>query len=266
MQDSICHFIPYRKEYDSIHTINFVLENKEQKFEKLRVESVYKAYYVTEGEGNIHTFGRVTKLKKGDVFFTFPASPFCIESEAGFEYMYISYLGTRANMIMDKLRIASDNFYFKDCSEVEPFWRECIKFGSELSDMASESVLLYTFSYLGKKTLISETGEEKREHTVSVIKKYVDDNFCDSDISLRKISKETNYSEKYVSATFKACLKIGITDYINTLRVQYACTLIKQGHRSVKDISNMCGYNDANYFSKLFKKRMGVSPREYLSI
>ena len=264
MRDNICHFIPYRKEYDSIHTINFVLESKERMLDKLKAESVYKIYYVNSGYGFIHTSGRVSELFEGDIFFTFPAMPFCIESGTDFSYTYISFLGTRANMILDMYNICSDNFIFRDFKELKNHWQNCFEFGSELSDMSSESALLYAFACIGKRLAVEGSYERKKEETVSLVKKYIDDNFCDADMSLEKIGKSVNYNEKYISSLFKSYLKIGITDYVNTLRMQYACTLMQQGYRSIKDISNMCGYADQNYFSRVFKKRMGVSPREYI--
>lgn len=265
MRDNICHFVPYRKEYDSIHTINFVLESEGKPLDKLKAESVYKIYYVNGGTGRIHTPGKITEISEGDIFFTFPAAPFCIESVEDLSYMYISFLGTRANMILDMYNIRADNFIFKDFREIEAHWTSCLGFGSGISDMSSESALLYAFACIGKRLAVEDAYERNKEETVSVVKKYIDDNFCDADISLAKIGKNVNYNEKYISSLFKSYLKIGVIDYVNTLRMQYACTLMQQGHRSIKDISNMCGYTDPNYFSRLFKKRMGVSPKEYIS-
>ena len=44
MEQNICHFIPFRKDILSIHTINFVLETKQQQFTRLKTESTYKMY------------------------------------------------------------------------------------------------------------------------------------------------------------------------------------------------------------------------------
>lgn len=58
-------------------------------------------------------------------------------------------------------------------------------------------------------------------------------------------------------------MRVGISEYVATLRIQQACTLLDQGFTSVKDIAFLCGYNDPLYFSKVFKAKTGVSPREY---
>ena len=109
MDNNICHFIPYHKDYHSIHTINFVLETKQQPYSLLKSQAVYKIHFVCGGKGNLHIPGKILSLSKGDIFFTFPGTPFCIETVEDFSYMYISFLGSRANMIMNKLKISAHN-------------------------------------------------------------------------------------------------------------------------------------------------------------
>ena len=60
-------------------------------------------------------------------------------------------------------------------------------------------------------------------------------------------------------------LNEGITEYLNTVRIQQACALMEQGFTSIKDIALLCGYKDPLYFSRVFKKEMKVSPREHLA-
>lgn len=263
MQENICCFIPYHKDYHSIHTINFVLETKPQIYRSLKSESVYKMYCVCTGNGFIHTPGRVRQLSAGDVFFSFPSAPFCIESGTDFSYMYISFLGSRANMIMEKLKISANNFIFSDCAEIYDFWKNGLEINPALSDLISESILLYTFSFIGSRTLTF--NKESRQSNVSlVIKKYIDDNSSVAGLSLDSISRELSYNKKYISSVFKKNFGIGIIEYLNAIRIQQSCTLIEQGFTSISDIAAGCGYADPQYFSKVFKRRMGISPGEYI--
>ena len=153
MQHNICHFIPFRKDLNTLHTIHFVLETEPQLSTRLKSESVYKMYYVCQGQGNLHTPGRITSLRQGDLFFTFPGSPFAIESCENFSYMYISFVGIRGNRIMESLGIRNDNFYFPDATTVQPFWSQAMHADSRVADMMSEAILLYTFACLGDRLL-----------------------------------------------------------------------------------------------------------------
>ena len=76
MIKNICCFIPYHKDYQSIHTINLVLETKPLIYNSFKAEAVYKVHYVCGGNGILHTLGTNHPLSAGDVFFTFPGTPF----------------------------------------------------------------------------------------------------------------------------------------------------------------------------------------------
>lgn len=263
MEQNICHFIPFHKDVLSVHTINFVYETKPQLYDRLKSESVYKMYYVCSGQGCIHTTGKITPLSAGDIFFTFPAFSFAIESKKDFTYMYISFVGLRGNMIMESLNISNSNFIFHNADEVYKFWKKGLSVNSKVMDLISESVLLYTFSFLGDR-ILQKSNEPKQNHSVNLIKKYLDEHFTDHNFSLEVMSSDLSYNKKYISYVFKKHFGIGIVEYLNTIRIQNACTMIEQGFTSVNDIADRCGYSDAQYFSKIFKAKMGVVPTQYI--
>lgn len=265
MNENICHFIPYHKDYHSIHTINFVLETKPQIYDSLKPQSVYKIHFVRSGKGNLYIADRVIPLQPGDVFFTFPAVPFCIESVESFSYMYISFLGSRANMIMDKLEISPQNFFFKDCQDICDFCEKGLDSLFETTEWISESVLLYSFHYLGNKIISAFSEKENAKKDVPFkIKKYIDDNLSLQKLSLEILSQVFSYSPKYISTIFKKSFNVGINEYLNTARIQLACTLMQQGVSSISDIALQCGYSDPLYFSKVFRQKMGISPKNYI--
>lgn len=262
-EKNICKFIPKTNDSDAIHTINFVLETKPQKYNGLKSSSFYRIHYVSKGSGTLHLCYSSHKISEGDIFFVIPSVPYAIEGENSLEYMYISYLGTRANMITDRLGISYKTCVFHGFSEVEDFWKNSLGAPVEACDLRCESVLLYTFSVMIEKLLISG-NETKIADAVTQIKKYIDENFSDSDLSLDKISAVLSYNKKYISTVFKNKFKTGVSEYISILRIQHACTLIQQGVTSIKNVAYLCGFHDPAYFSKVFRKKMGVSPKEHI--
>lgn len=264
MEHTICHFIPFHKDTYSIHTINFVFETNPSKDNRLKIESVYKMHFVCGGEGYIHTVGKITPLKKGDIFFTFPSTSFAIESTKDLTFMYISFTGLRGNMIFENLNISNTNFIFHNADEVYDVWQKGLLANSNVIDLMSESVLLYTFAYLGSR-LLPPRKEAKQYHSFDQIKKYVDDHFSEHDFSLENICKDLSYNKKYISFLFKKHMKMGIIDYLNTIRIQNACTMMEQGFTSINNIADRCGYSDPQYFSKVFKSKMGITPSQHIN-
>ena len=264
-EQNVCRFVPREINDHSIHTVHFVLETKEQIYTGLRLKSLYTVYFVCKGTGRLHIRGNVLSLKQGDVFFSFPAEPFAIESVDDFRYMYISFLGARGNRIMDKLGISAKSPLYPECGDLETVWNQGLCSPSELSDIASEAVLLHTFAYLGGCLPEFSSHAEGRTDLISMIQKYVDEHFSDPDFSLERLGSDLKYNKKYLSTVFKRHVGVGIVEYLHTVRIQHACTMLKQGFTSVSDVALRCGYPDAQYFSKVFKRRMTISPREYLA-
>ncbi len=260
---SVCHFIPEHKDSVSVQIINFVLETKKQLATNQKTSPVYIMHYILSGTGTLHTASGSHSLSDGDVFFCLPAVPYAIESGEDFQYMYISYLGTRANMIMEELKINAQNCVFKGFSQLAPFWKEAIDASPSLSGLRSEGLLLYTFSFL--KADLQAEAEVNPEMTAALIKQYIDEHAKDPDLSVEKIGHDLSYNKKYISLTFKKKYKIGIAEYINTVRIQTACKLMEQGLSNIAEIAFLCGYKDPLYFSKVFKTHLGCSPRTRLA-
>lgn len=263
MRENICHFIPYRNDANTIHTINFVWETEPQVYQRLKSEAVYKLYYIRSGHGCIHTPGKTMPLKHGDLFFTFPASPFAIESGEDFTYMYISFVGLRGNAILEQLKIDHGHFLFPDAQAVENFWENGMATNPNMLALMAESVLLYTFAFLGNR-LLYNSKSPRYNQSVNQIKMFIDDHFTDQNFSLDYISQNLSYNKKYISSVFKRHIGISVIEYLNTIRIQNACTMIDQGFTSINDIADRCGYADPQYFSRVFKSRMGMLPTQYV--
>ncbi len=262
---NVCLFVPYHKDYQSIHTVNFVLETESGNIGKTKTESLYKMHYVLDGNGVFLSANFSYTLSRGDVFFTFAGTPYRIESSEGIRYMYISFIGTRANMIMEKLGICPQNPYFADFADAEEFWLNGLGFGTESSDLISESVLLYTFAKISERLRSPETDCDERRQSFLKLKKFIDDNYENPDLTLAFISERMSYNQKYLSSLFRKNAGVGISEYVTTVRIQSACALIDRGMTCVGEIAALIGYRDSLYFSKVFKKIMGLSPKQYIA-
>ena len=91
---------------------------------------------------------------------------------------------------------------------------------------------------------------------------YIGENY-NKDISLDDVSREVNISPYYFSKIFKEATGENFIDYLTTLRIGKAKDLLDNTDKSMKEICMEVGYANPNYFSRIFKKVVGVTPTEY---
>lgn len=96
---------------------------------------------------------------------------------------------------------------------------------------------------------------------ISTIQQYINENYKDSSLSLKKISEIFDISESYFSYLFKAEVKQNFSEYLEQLRMEQAMILVKSTNINISDLYLEVGYNNANSFRRAFKKVHGVSPK-----
>lgn len=94
---------------------------------------------------------------------------------------------------------------------------------------------------------------------------YIDMNLA-SAISTRDIAENQFLTPNYLSTRFKQEVGVSISEYLIRRRVGLACRLLSTTHFSVQDIAGKAGMGDASYFSKQFKRVMGLSPLQYRKV
>lgn len=92
---------------------------------------------------------------------------------------------------------------------------------------------------------------------------YMKKHFSDHDIDLRTVAKAANISAAYFSGVFSQQMGKTFVEYLTELRMQYARELLRCSDKSSGEIAYEVGYKDPHYFSFLFKKINGCSPRDY---
>jgi len=266
MHEPICRFATTQKAPDVIHIIHFVYETSMGGAHHNRLETAYKLGLVASGSAAVVCNGKKELLRPGDLFFSFPAVPYTLEASPDFTYLYISFIGLRANMLLERLKINSNHFTFRNFASLLPMWIEAVQSAEVMPELAAESMLLYTLMKLANMLQPNTAGETNQTaKNMLLIKKMIDDGYASPDLAVATLARQFGYHEKYVSSSFKKYFKMGIQEYITQLRINRACVLMEQGYSCVKDIAALCGYSDALYFSKVFRSKMGMPPRAYIT-
>lgn len=112
------------------------------------------------------------------------------------------------------------------------------------------------------RTSYEEHYEQLEADTIHQIKQYIVKH-SHEDISLEALGRKVGLSPIYISKMFKEKLGINYIDFLTECRIEKAKKLMADPEKSLKEITFEVGYHEPNYFSKVFKKMVALSPTEY---
>ena len=110
--------------------------------------------------------------------------------------------------------------------------------------------------------IISSSKTQEENPLITKVCNYLDQHLQE-DISLEQMANIINVSPFYLSKLFKEEKGITFINFISDKRLEKARDLLEHSDLSIKEITSEIGYNDQNYFSRIFKNKYGLSPKEY---
>lgn len=132
--------------------------------------------------------------------------------------------------------------------------------------MGMEDLGALRYWFYGKLRAVCHNIRTKKEESscgvAAEVQDYIRRHYAD-DLSLDDVSYRVNISPYYFSKLFKNETGMNFIDYLTEVRMEHAKRLLAETDRSVKEICRAVGYSDPNYFSRSFKKNVGVTPTEY---
>lgn len=120
-------------------------------------------------------------------------------------------------------------------------------------------------AYLRKcyQEVMKEKEEMRTRSIVGDIQKVVQEQFASTSLNIHKLGSIFQMSPAYLGRIYMESTGMSLVDYIAEKRIQNACKLLATSVKSIKEIAEACGYPDANYFSRVFKRKMNMTPAEY---
>ena len=91
---------------------------------------------------------------------------------------------------------------------------------------------------------------------------YMNEHFLEK-ITLEELAEQLSFSTNYLGQLFKNQIGCTFNEYLNTLRLKYACSLLVASDMPVKEVAYISGYSSVEYFMYVFRKKMGMTPGEY---
>ena len=106
-------------------------------------------------------------------------------------------------------------------------------------------------------------ADRKKSHIVEQVKDYIRQNL-DKQLTLKQVADVFGYSPKYISLLFAKHAERSFVEYINAEKVACAKEMLLVSNAKIYEISDHLGFDSAFYFSKVFKKHTGLSPRDFM--
>ena len=121
----------------------------------------------------------------------------------------------------------------------------------------------YIFAHLLKNYLFEESSLSKqRTKLINIIKTsivYIESNY-QNQITLDLICTQVSLSKYYFCRIFKEIIGISPIEYLNIIRIDKAYEILQSGKYNVSETAELCGFNNINYFSKVFKRYKNILP------
>ena len=103
---------------------------------------------------------------------------------------------------------------------------------------------------------------EQSRNPFTRVKEYIDSHYME-DLSLKALAGVFHLNSSYLSRLFKEKCDINYSDYLNMVRIEKSKKILASSLLSVNEVSDVVGFADYRYFTKVFKKYQGVSPQVY---
>lgn len=166
----------------------------------------------------------------------------------------------------------SDNKNNNTLIEKITYWQEKYGFDTEILNTSIQSITYKSTEeiYAAAKIMeactcyiaFKELIEPEESRVFKAAKAYIDKNLS-ADLDIADICKELSLGRTKLYDIFKREANTGVSEYINRRRLHKAKLLLKTTDMSIPEIASAVGFNDYNYFSRVYKKRYGKAPKFY---
>lgn len=126
----------------------------------------------------------------------------------------------------------------------------------EEARVIGESIISFYIGEIGSQKMLTKNP------TINKAIDYIHSNL-DKELTLDEVARNVYVSSTYLSHLFSKCIKMTFSQYIVHARLQKAKDLLSNTTMSIMDIALECGFNSQSYFSNVFKKQEGLTPKEY---
>lgn len=265
-----------------IFTIHYYEFNKDYKFSG-ESHDFWEMVYVDKGEIVVTAGENDISMKQGEIIFHCPGEYHNIQANGvtapnvfviSFECRSASMSGLVGKYItlpkhlrtyISRIIRETKNAFTQPMARSENVRLEKLEnpvFGSEQLIRINLEALLIEILRIDNEIIYFSSRETMNNHINAEILNLLEQNLYNN-ITISDICSKINYGKTYLCTMFKNMNGYSIIEYYNMLKIAEAKKLIREKNYNFTEISNMLMFNNPHYFSQVFKKFCGMSPREY---
>lgn len=224
-------------------------------------------HIVCDGEGIIQCNNVKYNVSKNKMLVIWPNEfvRYKFSSSGPWWFKWIWLAGTKAQWILNKIGINPSNplFDISDCSNL----LECLDETEQVFQSGEHSVFYpmqaaWNFiDALGKD--FSSPLRPAPDDNIAELCRILIENRPGAFSSVNDLAEHFKVDRCTIFRTFKSAFNISPKEYIEKVRFEKACQLLSISEMKIKEISNICGYENQCYFSAAFQKRFGMSPSQW---
>ena len=231
----------------------------------------YQLLYIAAGKGYFYFKGSETPtvVTKGHMVLFRPKEPqvynYYVEDKT--EVYWVHFTGWKIEEYLDSYELPKEeNVFFTGVSPDYPWIYNQIIREMQLQRANYDDIIkLYLHHILLTINRYIKESQQTSNETINDIERavhYFNDNYT-KPISIEQYAEEHLMSANWFIHSFKSVMKVPPMQYITNLRIAAAKGYLDNSNKTINEIAAAVGYDNALYFSRVFKKRTGMSPSEY---
>jgi two-component system response regulator YesN len=237
-------------------------------------------YKIYVGKNQIISYGEINVSENKNINYCFHnLDDLHFYIKAGMKDEALAFIDTQFEVIklkqdfnIDSVRVIAINTLFcivnvlneMEISQVKIFGEDVNPFEKVFDICVFETTMMFLKDILSKSIfIINEKRNEKESNLIKSIKKYINENMKEYELSLKKVGDAFFINQSYLSRLFKQKTGINYVEYLTDIRIQKAILLLKNSNMKMYQIAEQVGIIDPHYLGVCFKKVTGVSMSEY---
>ncbi|MEN7549492.1 AraC family transcriptional regulator [Rapidithrix thailandica] len=257
-------------------------------YDKLHYHEELQIIYIVRSRGTRFIGGDISKFKGGDIFVVGSNMPHLFKNDEKYYQEDSQFKAVSISIFLNKKAFESDFFSLPEMLPIKEFFKNADR-GIEIVgetrkvlqvkmreltkaegfekfirvlmilnviSQSKEQVFISSMKYL--RTLKDSDGEK-----LNAVFEYIMKNFTES-INLHEVAEVANMSVSAFCRYFKSRTRKTVIQFINEIRIGYACTLLTEEDMSVNEACFCCGFNNVSNFNRQFKSITNLTPSQYL--